>query len=151
MALWSFPIWLYREAICLQCFPPTRYVKNGEYPSRMRTYYVDDLYPICSKQHCSEYACIVWLYHACSYTVGPEKAMNLDPLFEDIRTTFFFLLSWHGSLKKRMSPLPAFSSLPFSFSLFSLFLIHSQGYISVQLLNAYVLFTTPMLLITVVP
>ena len=23
---------LYREAMCLQCFPPTRYVKNGEYP-----------------------------------------------------------------------------------------------------------------------
>ena len=27
-----FPICLYREAMRLQCFPPTRYVKNGEYP-----------------------------------------------------------------------------------------------------------------------
>ena len=31
-ALYSFPICLYREAIRLQCFPRTRYVKNGEYP-----------------------------------------------------------------------------------------------------------------------
>ena len=55
--------------------------------------------PICSKPHCSEYACIVWLYHVRSYTVVPEKAMNLEPLFEDIQITFF-MLSWHGSLKK---------------------------------------------------
>ena len=59
-----------------------RYVKNG-IPV---TYY-----PICSEQHCSEYACIVWLYHAYSYTVGPKKAINLAPLFKDIRKTSFYL------------------------------------------------------------
>ena len=37
MVLWSFPIlYLYREAIRLQCFPPTH------------THNRDDLYPICS-------------------------------------------------------------------------------------------------------
>ena len=40
-----------------------------------------------------EYACIVWLYHACSNTAGPTKAMNLAPPIEGIRTVFFFLLS----------------------------------------------------------
>ena len=30
----------------------------------------DDLYPICSKLLNRVHACIVWLYHACSYTVG---------------------------------------------------------------------------------
>ena len=49
--------------------------------------------PNCSKQHCREYACIVWLYHACSYTVGPKKAMNLAPLFEDIWIFFFFFFA----------------------------------------------------------
>ena len=63
-----------------------RYMKNGEYPS----HYFDDLYLICSEQHCGEYVCIVWLYHAYSYTVGPKKAINLAPLFKDIRETFFF-------------------------------------------------------------
>ena len=50
-----------------------------------------------------------------------------------------------------MSPLPTFplSTILFLPFLFSLFLIHPQG--CVQLLNAYVLFTTPMLLITIVP
>ena len=32
-----------------------------------RAYYVDDLYPICSKQHCRVYTCIVWLYYAHSH------------------------------------------------------------------------------------
>ena len=36
------------EAIRLQWFTPTRYVKNGVYPSCTRTYNVDVLYPICS-------------------------------------------------------------------------------------------------------
>ena len=47
------PICLYREAICLQCFTPTHYIVNEEYSSRTRTYYVDNLYPICSKQLCN--------------------------------------------------------------------------------------------------
>ena len=73
-----------------------RYVKNRKYPSR----YVDDLYPLCSEQHYSECACIVWLYHAYSYTVGPKKAMNGVLLCEGIRTTFF-LLSVSAPLKKK--------------------------------------------------
>ena len=56
------------------------------------TYYFDDLYPLCSEQHYSECACIVWLYHAYSYTVGPKKAINLAPLFKDIQKTFFFCM-----------------------------------------------------------
>jgi hypothetical protein len=40
---------LYREAMHLQCFMRMRYVINGEYPSRTRTYYDDDLYHIWSK------------------------------------------------------------------------------------------------------
>ena len=35
-----------------------------------RTYERDDLYPICSKLLDRVPACIVWLYYACSYTVG---------------------------------------------------------------------------------
>lgn len=49
---------LCREAIHMQCCPPTSYVINGEYPSR--TYYVDDHYLIWSKQHCSDYDFTVW-------------------------------------------------------------------------------------------
>ena len=59
----SPPICLYREAIRLQCFTPTCYVKTGD-TRHARAYYGDDLYPICSKQHCREYACIVWLNYA---------------------------------------------------------------------------------------
>ena len=47
-------------------------------------YYLDDLYPTCSKQHCREYANIVWLNHAfsaylhvCSYTIWPDRAMEV--------------------------------------------------------------------------
>ena len=74
----------YKEAIHLQCFTSTRYPENGEYPARirMRTCARDDLYLICSKQ---QYACIVWLYNASSYT----EVMSLPPLLEDIKTTFF--------------------------------------------------------------
>ena len=61
------PICLYREAIRLQCFTPTRYVKDGN-TGHEHAYYVDDLYPICSKQHYMVYACILWPYYACSYT-----------------------------------------------------------------------------------
>ena len=60
---------MYRKVIRLQYFTPTCYVKNREYPLCMHTYIYDYLYPICSKQHCRQYACIVWLYHACSYTI----------------------------------------------------------------------------------
>ena len=59
------PTCLYREAIHLQCFTPMHYVKKGEYPAHMRTYVRDNLYLIYSKQHCREYACNVWLNHAC--------------------------------------------------------------------------------------
>ena len=36
----------------------------------------------------------------CSYTVGPKKAINRAPLFEDIRM-IFFLLSVLARLKKQ--------------------------------------------------
>ena len=45
-------------------------------------------YPLCLEQQCSECACIIWLYHAYSYTVGPKKAMNGALLCEDIWTFF---------------------------------------------------------------
>ena len=72
--------WFYKEAIHLQSFTSTLYPENGEYPARIRirTRARNDLYPICSKQ---QHACIVWVYHASSYT---EKAMSLAPLLEDI-------------------------------------------------------------------
>ena len=61
---------------------------NREYLS----HYFDDLYPLRSEQHYSECACIAWLYHAYSYSVGPKKAISLASLFEeDIGTTFFLL------------------------------------------------------------
>ena len=67
-------------------------MKNGVYPSCMPIYNVDDLYSTCSKQHCREYACIVWLNGStmhlathkpylyactCSYTIGPDMAMEV--------------------------------------------------------------------------
>ena len=61
--------------------------EKGEYPYCTSTYYVDNLYLICSKQHYS----IVWLYHAWRCTVGP-KAINVASLFEDIQTFFFYLV-----------------------------------------------------------
>ena len=36
------------------------------------------------------------IMHVASSTVGPEKAMNLDPPFNDIQ---FFLSRWDGCLK----------------------------------------------------
>ena len=70
------PICLYREAIRLQCLCACAYALREEWEIPV-TYYVDDLYPHCSEQHYSECACIVWLYHAYSYSVGPKKAINL--------------------------------------------------------------------------
>ena len=58
-----FPICLYREAMHLQCFTPTRYMATC-------THKRDNLYPICSKLLCRVPASIVWLYYACSYTVA---------------------------------------------------------------------------------
>ena len=96
MALRSFPIILLlclsREAIRLQRFPPTRHVMGVV----TRTYVRDDLYPILRK--IGLWAICLHCMDACSYTVGPEKAMNLNPLLKDIRTTFF---SWDGGLKKK--------------------------------------------------
>ena len=43
----------------LQCFLPTRYVKNWEYLLGTRTYYADDLYPICSKLEYRLPGCII--------------------------------------------------------------------------------------------
>ena len=57
-----FPICLYREAMRLQCFPPTRYVRGGATRAHKR----DDLYPISSKLTYRLPACIVWLYYASS-------------------------------------------------------------------------------------
>ena len=61
--------WLYREAIHLQCFMRMRYVINGEYPFRTRTYYADDLYSIWSKLEYRLPTCIVWLYYTSSLTM----------------------------------------------------------------------------------
>ena len=83
MALWSVPICLYREAMHLQCFPPTRYVKNGEYPLGMRTYYADDLYPIWSNLEYRLPACIVY-----SSTMHPARLCGV------FRTIFFRLSVW---------------------------------------------------------
>ena len=66
---------MYREAIRLQCFTPTRYVKNGEYPSCtsiLRWRPLPDLLK-------SDYACLTWLFHACSYTVGHVVTLQSYP------------------------------------------------------------------------
>ena len=60
MALRSFPICLYWEAMHLQCFPPTRYVRGGAARAHKR----DDLYPIWSNLEYRLPACIAWLYYA---------------------------------------------------------------------------------------
>ena len=60
MALGSFPICLYKEAMHLQCFPPTRYVRGGASRAHKR----DDLYQNFSKAEYGEPAWIVWLYNA---------------------------------------------------------------------------------------
>ena len=73
-----FPICLYREAMRLQCFPPTRYVRGGDTRAHKR----DDLYPISSKLKYRLPACIVWLYYAC---------FQLD--YMEVSGHFFFLLS----------------------------------------------------------
>ena len=53
-------IYLYRETIHLQCFMCTHTWKVGN--TRITcTYYVDNLYPICSKQHCREHTCMALL------------------------------------------------------------------------------------------
>ena len=71
------PILLYREAIRLQCFAPMRYIKNGEYLLCMRTYYGDDLYPICSNQLCREYACIDGsTMHVATLPLGPRADIS---------------------------------------------------------------------------
>ena len=54
MALGSFPICLYREAMHLQRFTPTRFVVGVA----TRTYKRDDHYPICTKLH---YGCLLAL------------------------------------------------------------------------------------------
>jgi hypothetical protein len=69
LKIWPFKIspCLYREALHLQCFPPTRYVLNGEYPLGTRTYCVDDLYPICSNRS------IGYLLVLYGYTMHPAQ------------------------------------------------------------------------------
>ena len=58
MALQSFPICLYREAMHLQCFPPMHYVMGRATRAHIR----DDLYQIRYKLVHGKPACIVWLY-----------------------------------------------------------------------------------------
>ena len=55
-----FPICLYREAMCLQCFLPMRYVMGGA----SHVHILDDLYQICSKVEYGEPACTMWLFSA---------------------------------------------------------------------------------------
>ena len=55
-----------QEAICMQCFTSTCYVKNGEYLSCTRTYNVDNLYPICSM------TTVVSLVHQTPQSKGKE-------------------------------------------------------------------------------
>ena len=73
--LWHFPICLYREAICLQCFPPTCYMSGRGHTHTCVHVYMctcvhNGLYPICSKLLYRLPACTMWLYYACSYTVA---------------------------------------------------------------------------------
>ena len=58
-ALWSFPICLYREAIRLQCFLPTLYVRGAV----LRTYECGNHYLICSNMlmHASKH-CVATSY-----------------------------------------------------------------------------------------
>ena len=59
-----------------------RYVKNGEYPSHITL----TTFTRFAQNSTVVSACIVLLHHAYTYT---KKAINLAPLLEDIRTTFF--------------------------------------------------------------
>ena len=99
---------LYREAIHLQCFPPTHYV------SGRGTYERDNLYPICSKlqyrkpgMHVALSPGIILsfavlntekLAFQCA-TLLWVKAMNLAVLCGDFRTIFFCLVC--RSLEKK--------------------------------------------------
>ena len=59
MALLSFPICLHREAMHLQCFTPTRYVRGVATRAHER----DDHYPLLSKLMRRLPAYIIWLYY----------------------------------------------------------------------------------------
>ena len=61
MALYSIPIYLYREATRLQCFPPTRYVRGGASRAHKR----DDLYQLLTKLKFRLPGCIVWFSLLC--------------------------------------------------------------------------------------
>ena len=56
MALRSFPICLHREAMHLQCFTPTRYVRGVA----TRAHAIDDHYPLLSKLMYRLPACILY-------------------------------------------------------------------------------------------
>ena len=77
-----------QEAIHLQCLRPRATRKMGN-TRNARTYYVDDLYPICSKQHCSEYACIIWLYH-----VTTLQAMYIVATLQSYPQPLFLAQQW---------------------------------------------------------
>ena len=79
-ALWSIPICLYREAMHLQCFPPTRYLKNREYPwcALFRNYQIWSI------------GCFFALYGS---TMHPRCIVWFSG-------QYFFLLSMHASLKR---------------------------------------------------
>ena len=51
-----------QEAIPLQCFTPTRYVKNGEYP-HARAHITLTTFTRFAKNSTSEYACIDYTVH----------------------------------------------------------------------------------------
>ena len=84
-ALWSFPC-LYREAIRLQCFPPTRYV-SGRGHAHISTWRpLPDLLNIAIYGACF----IIWLYYACRYTVA--LSLGLSPTMRWYPDDFFSCL-----------------------------------------------------------
>ena len=104
MALWSFPC-LYREAIRLQCFPPTRYV-SGRGHAHISTWRpLPDLLNTAIYGPCF----IVWLYYARSYTVA--LSLGLSPTMWWYPDNFFFCLvcrlTWKKKTKKKQKKLKA--------------------------------------------
>ena len=78
------PIYLYREAIRLQCFMHMRIcttLKTGNTRHIMLTTFT-------RFAQNSTIVSVLALYGSTN-SVEPKKAINLAPLFEDIRTTFF--------------------------------------------------------------
>ena len=93
-ALRSFPICLYREAIRLQCFPPTRYVRGAV----TRTYERDDHYPICSMHTSRVTSYTVLLSGQFFFFLLPVSATRLEK--KNKKKTCF---AWNSSFSQILS------------------------------------------------